>query len=182
MLKPLYKSYIICTSPRSGSTLLCMLLEETGRLGNPNSHFHNPSLFSWLETYELHNVNFSSKQEALSAIFGAAIARGTGDTGVFGLRLQRGSFEFFMQQTSMLYSGMQSDVERIQAAFGHTQFVYLTRPNKLDQAISRVKAIQTGLWHKAADGTELERLSEPQEPYYDAAAISHHLTELTELD
>ena len=182
MPKLLYNSYIICTSPRSGSTLLCKLLEKTGKSGNPNSHFHNPSLSSWLETYQLHTANFPSKQQALSAVFDAAIKKGTGDTGVFGLRLQRGSLDFFMQQTCVLYSGMQSDSERIEAAFGHTLLIYLTRSNKLDQAISLVKATQTGLWHKASDGSELERLSEPQDPYYDADAISHHLKELTELD
>lgn len=182
MPTPRYESYIICTSPRSGSTLLCKLLAETGKSGNPNSHFHNPSLASWLETYEFHNSDFSTEQEALSAIFDAARARGTADTGIFGLRLQRGSFDFFIQQTAVLFPGLQSDVERIQAAFGQTLFIYLTRPNKLDQAISRVKAAQTGLWHMAADGTELERLSEPQDPHYDADAISHHLAELSELD
>ena len=182
MPTPRYDSYIICTSPRSGSTLLCKLLAETGKSGNPNSHFHNPSLASWLETYGFHNSDFSTEQDALGAIFDAALARGTADTGIFGLRMQRASFDFFMQQTAVLFPGLQSDAERIQAAFGHTLLIYLTRPNKLDQAISRVKATQTGLWHVAADGSELERESEPKEPHYDADAISYHLAELSELD
>ncbi|MBL1437933.1 MAG: sulfotransferase [Rhodobacteraceae bacterium] len=182
MPTPPYDSYIICTSPRSGSTLLCKLLAETGKSGNPNSHFHNPSLASWLETYGFHNSEFSTEQDALSAIFDAARTRGTANTGIFGLRMQRTSFDFFMQQTAALFPGLQGDAERIQAAFGHTLLIYLTRPNKLDQAISRVKATQTGLWHMAADGSELERQSEPKKPHYDADAISHHLAELSELD
>ncbi len=56
--------------------------------------------------------------------------------------------------------------------FGKTLFVHLTRENRLDQAISYVKAKQSGLWHMAPDGTELERLSEPKEPVYDATAIA----------
>ncbi|MBT6203829.1 MAG: sulfotransferase, partial [Rhodospirillaceae bacterium] len=39
-----YQSYVICTSPRSGSTLLCSLLAATGLAGNPCSHFHDPSI------------------------------------------------------------------------------------------------------------------------------------------
>jgi LPS sulfotransferase NodH len=34
----------------------------------------------------------------------------------------------------------------------------------------------------APDGTELERLSEPEEPFYDAVEIASHLAELTALD
>lgn len=179
---PRYNSYIICTCPRSGSTLLCKLLAETGISGVPNSHFHTPSLDRWLKTYELQKRKFNSEQEALQAIFDAARVRGTGNTGVFGLRLQRGSFDFFMKQTAMLFPGLESDFDRIQAAFGKTLFIHLTRPNKLDQAISLVKAAQTGLWHMAADGTELERVSEPQELQYDADIISNRLTDLSELD
>ena len=32
------------------------------------------------------------------------------------------------------------------------------REDKVGQAISRLKAEQTGLWHKFSDGTERERL------------------------
>ncbi len=89
-----------------------------------------------------------------------------------------------MQQITMRQHGFKSDVERIQAEFGNTLFIYLylARQSKLEKAISRVKAIQTGLWHKAAYGTEMERQSDPKEPYYDAEAISRNLAKLTALD
>jgi LPS sulfotransferase NodH len=182
MQKARYDSYIICTSPRSGSTLLCKLLAATGRTGNPDSHFHEPSLASWLESFALSRADFASEREALSAVFEAARRYGTGDTGLFGLRLQRGSFDFFMQQAGILYPNRKSDLERIQAAFGKTLLIHLTRANKLDQAISCVKAEQTGLWHRAPDGTELERLSAPREPFYDAAEIARHLAEFAAFD
>lgn len=178
----LYNSYIICTSPRSGSTLLCKLLAATGKSGVPDSHFHNPSMSSWLKAYEFSKADFTSDQKALRAIFQAARRYGTGNTGIFGLRLQRGSFDFFMQQIAVVHPKIKTDVELVQAEFGHTLFIYLTRANKLDQAISMVKATQTGLWHRAPDGTEIERLSAPKEPYYDVKAISKCLAELTALD
>lgn len=182
MPKPRYESFVICTTPRSGSTLLCKMLAETGVTGYPDSHFHTPSVARWLETFALEDQKFASKKEALHAIFDAARVRGTAGTSIFGLRMQRGSFDYFIQQTSVLLPEIQSDVERIEAIFGPTLFIYLTRPNKLDQAISRVKAEQTGLWHLAANGTELERQSPPQEIRYDEAAISHHLNDLTKMD
>ncbi len=177
-----YKSYIICTTPRSGSTLLCKLLAATGESGCPNSHFHNPSIASWLKDYDISRDDFVSDKEALSAIFSAARRRGRGNTKFFGLRLQRGSFDYFNQQAGNLYPDLDTDLERIQAAFGNALFIHLTRENKLDQAISRVLATQTGLWHKNADGTELERNSPPQIPVYDAEEIARHLAELTALD
>ena len=60
--------------------------------------------------------------------------------------------------------------------------MHLTRQNKLDQAISRLVAEQTGLWHLAADGTELERQTPPEPPVYDGPAIARHLSDLTKLD
>lgn len=169
-----YQSYIICTSPRSGSTLLCKLLGATGKSGVPDSHFHDPSVSKWLGYYGLSRDQFTNEHDALSAAFDAAHQQGTDSTGIFGLRLQRHSFYFFMRQLGVLHPRASSEKERVQAAFGETLFIHLARENKLEQAISYVKATQTGLWHRAPDGTELERLSPPQEPIYDANAIAQH--------
>ncbi len=117
----------------------------------------------------------------LRAIFKAALNRGAKETGVFGLRMQRGSFDFFIRQAGRLHPECTSDLERIEAAFGPTLFIHLNRDSKLDQAISLVKANQSGLWHRAADGTELERLSEPREPVYDADEIANSIAEVSEM-
>lgn len=177
-----YKSFIICTSPRSGSTLLCKLLSATKIAGNPGSHFHTPSVARWLEVYELADANFATERDAVAAIFEAARERGTSDTGIFGLRLQRGSVDFFLQQLGILFAHKSDDRDRIEAAFGPTLFIHLSRSDKLDQAISYVKASQTGLWHKAPDGTELERLSAPSEPFYDAGAIAKYTAKFSAMD
>lgn len=34
------RCYMICAAPRSGSTLLCRLLMQTGRMGVPHEYFH----------------------------------------------------------------------------------------------------------------------------------------------
>lgn len=177
-----FDAYVICTSPRSGSTLLCALLAATGRSGVPDSHFHDPSVASWAKEYGLTASDTAPDLATLRAIFAAARKRGTGKTGMFGLRLQRRSFDFFLQQVTLLHPGLTDDAALIQAEFGRTLFIYLTRPNKLEQAISFVKATQTGLWHRAPDGTEIERLSAPQDPVYDPVAISGQLADLTAQD
>ena len=87
-----------------------------------------------------------------------------------------------MTQLNTLHPGLPTDHARVEAAFGDTLFIHLTRHNKLDQAISLVIARQSGLWHRAPDGTELERLSAPARLVYDRSAIAGHLAELTALD
>lgn len=170
-----FQSYVICTSPRSGSTLLCTLLRDAKEAGVPGSHFHTPSLEKWLGHFGLHKDSFNTPKDALNAVFQAALEHGKGESNIFGLRLQRHSFTFFTDQLAILYPTIPDDRSRIQAAFGKTLFIHLTRENKLDQAISYVKATQSGLWHKAPDGTELERQSAPKEPIYDGAAIAAQL-------
>lgn len=180
-MKPI-QSYVICTSPRSGSTLLCRLLQEAGGAGFPDSHFHEPSLEKWLGHYGFRKEQFSDPKEALTTVFHAALKYGKGKSTVFGLRLQRHSFDYFRQQLSVLHPSLPDDKSRINAAFGNTLFIHLTRQSKLDQAISYVRAKQSGLWHMAPDGTEIERLSEPKDPVYDAAAISSQLELLEQME
>ena len=177
-----FDAYIICTSPRSGSTLLCKLLQAVPGAGRPDSHFHQPSLEAWLEDYGLNRADFTDRKAALQAVFRSARSRGTGDGGVFGLRMQGRSFPFFRDQLGLLQPEPTGDRARIEAAFGRTLFIHLTREDKLDQAISFIRAEQSGLWHRAADGSELERLSEPQPPRYDADAIAAERDEFTRMD
>lgn len=166
-----YAAYVLCTAPRSGSTLLCRLLADTGIAGRPGSHFHEPSLAEWLAEYELPEVRGRSERDTVAAVFDAAVDKGRGGTPIFGLRLQRHSFGFFAEKLALLHPKPAGDVARIEAAFGRTRFIHLTRADKVDQAVSLVRAEQTGLWHRAADGSELERTAPPREPAYDGAAI-----------
>lgn len=177
-----YSSYILCTSPRSGSTLLCKLLSATGVSGHPGSYFHEPSLAAWREDLNVDVMREEGERALLHRIFATAIEKGTRGTDLFGLRLQRHSFDFFMKQLAILHPDGASDLARLEAAFGKTLFIHLTRTDKVDQAVSFVRAEQSGLWHKAPDGTELERLSEPQPLEYDPVALQECHDRFTRFD
>lgn len=158
--------------------MLCKLLEATNVAGCPGSLFHEPSVDVWLDYYGLANTGFASERATLEAIFAAAIARGKGETGVFGLRLQQRSFAFFLAQLALLYPGHSTDLKRFETAFGPTLFIHLHREDRLGQAISRLRAEQTGLWHKRANGTDLERQAPRREDGYDPKIIQTYLREL----
>lgn len=177
-----YESYVICTSPRSGSTLLCKLLAATRIAGNPDSYFHGASISDWMAELGLAPSPSASEIELLESVFRAAITEGTLGTGIFGLRLQRHSFDFFTRKLAVLHPEHASDAERFRAAFGRTLFVHLTRRDKVEQAVSYVRAQQSGLWHVAPDGTELERLGPPQEPVYDGSKLRTRFSEMTAHD
>ncbi len=179
---PDYRSYVICTSPRSGSTLLCKLLAATGQAGKPKSYFHEPDLDAWQTYLDLEKTRFATDKDRLTALFAAAREKGSSGTGIFGLRLQRHSFDFLFQQLETLHPGEMSLAAKFEAVFGKTLFIHLTRADKVAQAVSFVKASQTGLWHKAPDGTELERLAPPGEPVYDAEQIRVQVDRMTQFD
>lgn len=182
VLMTIPRSYIICATTRSGSTLLCKLLSDSAVAGNPQSYFHRPEVQAWAKALNVQIRNTESENETLCAIFRAAIDKGSGESDMFGLRLMRKSFDYFMHQLTVLYPDVQSDRMKIEAAFGPTQYLHLTRTDKIRQAISVVKANQTGLWHMASDGTELERNKPAQAPSYDEKAITQQVAELLEYD
>lgn len=155
--------------------MLCKLLAATELAGNPGSHFHEPSLDAWLRRYKLDSRVFATDRDRLTAVFSAALELGKGNTEVFGVRLQRDSLRFFVEKLAVLHPALSSDRERIQAAFGTTQFIYLKRDDYLGQAISRLRAQQTGLWHSNADGSDLERMMPERTNGYDREAIEAYV-------
>lgn len=165
-----FDAYVICTAPRSGSTLLCRLLAETGVAGTPASYFHEPTLAEWAQRLGVH-PEAKSEREIVAACIEAAVARGRGANGIFGLRLQRPSFDFFFAILALVQPDAMSDRERFEQVFGRTLFIHLSRADKVEQAVSCLKAEQTGLWHVAADGSDLERVGPPRTPKYDRGAI-----------
>lgn len=165
------QSYIICATPRSGTTLLCDLLTESGIAGQPDSFFRMESRHWWAE-----NLNESAEKwndaNAFDHHFLSAVLReGTGQTSVFGMRLMWRDFDSLNKGLDNLYPGLANDKARLSAAFGSPRFLHLTREDKIAQAVSRFKAEQSGLWHVNADGTERERLGTESNPAYDAEVI-----------
>ncbi len=166
-----FDSYVICTSPRSGSTLLCTMLTSTGVAGKPDSYFFGTSLDGWLDDLGVVPDETANEPEILELAFRMAHRKGRNGTNIFGLRLQGHSFRYFCEKLAVLYPGRLTDYQRIQHAFGATLFVHLTRSDKIEQAVSYLKARQTGLWHLAPDGSELERLAPHREPHYSREEI-----------
>ncbi len=155
------------------------MLAQTGVAGQPASYFYRPSLQDWMNRLEIQKSD-GAERDLIGAILQAAIVKGRGATPIFGLRQQWPSFGFLCDKLAVMSPEATTDRDRIAAAFGETFFIHLTREDKLEQAVSLIKARQSGLWHVAKDGSELERTAPDQRPQYDADEISKCIETLQE--
>jgi len=174
-------AYIICGTPRTGSTLLCRLLKSAGA-GDPDSFFGRRFIPEWAEGWGLPASESMSPEAFARAYLDAAIKAGKGGTDVFGLRLMRENVVDLDEFVDLVHPGLPAGRARFERAFGQLLYVHLSRRDKVGQAISLVKAQQSGLWHVAPDGTELERLAPPREPEYDFAQLHREVGELDSFD
>ena len=175
-------SYIICATPRSGSTLLCDLLADTGIAGRPNSFFRRESFLEWADDFNVSATEWPSAHEFDQTYLTAVRREGTDGTPVFGMRLMWESVGDLSNRLDSFYPGLPSDEARFRAAFGPAVYVHLSREDKVAQAVSRLRAEQSGLWHVNADGTERERMKPGQAPVYDSHGLSALVSELEKQD
>ena len=142
------RCYVVCAVARSGSNLLTDALRETGRAGQPKQFFS-----------ELFQSGYGAKYGLDPGSDYARYVRGIIDAtatsnGVFGFKLMGWSLEGFLARlrgTGQFASIDSTDLDVLRSAFPRLQFIRIIRRDKLRQAISKARAMQTGLW-KLADG------------------------------
>ncbi|MGB0387443.1 MAG: Stf0 family sulfotransferase [Ardenticatenaceae bacterium] len=179
------QAYIICATPRSGTTLLCDLLADSGVAGRPDSFFRLQSMRSWwAQELGVSVAEWTDEHAFDHSYLAAVLQEGAGGTQVFGMRLMWSQVDNLSKRLGVLYPGLSSDTARIRAAFGPTGFVHLSREDKVAQAVSLIKAKQSGLWHVNADGTERERerVKPGQAPAYDARVLAEQVAEYEQHD
>lgn len=179
---PQYSSYVICGTPRSGSTLLVEMLISTGIAGRPNSYFREQSVADWADRWGVDRTHGIDDAQFDARYVPAMLRAGAGNTGIFGLRLMRGSVGDAIRRLVRLNGGPADLTAQFEATFGPTIYIHLSRQDKVAQAISLVRAEQSGLWHLAADGNVYEGTEAPQPNVYDASRIGAVLAELNSDD
>lgn len=137
-------SYLIFASPRTGSYLLCEALTNTGLAGKPSetfNHFYKEALMREWRT------------RSYADFFQQAFRRLSTPNGVFGTKIIWQFFEDFLDdlQTIDGYEKL-SDHELLTAAFPDLHYIWITRRDKVRQAISYTKALQTWQWVEVDTG------------------------------
>lgn len=156
-------SYLICTTPRTGSTLLCGLMASTGVAGQPESYFRQPDEQLWADRWGIDR----SAEEAFeySEFVRAAFAAARTENGVFAARIMWGTMDYLVERLGSVYpASAGDDGDLLNLAFGQTGFIYLYRDDVVAQAVSWHRAEQTHVWHYP-DHEEPRRPE--QEPRFD---------------
>jgi LPS sulfotransferase NodH len=167
-----FDSYIICATPRSGSTLLCDLLKETGVAGRPDSFYRSQSIADYAK-----RLSVAPGPDFERRYLAAVVAAGTGDTGMFGMRVMWPTMPELAERLAALFPALTTETDRLAAVFGTPRYIHLERKDKVAQAVSRARAEQSGLWHRHADGSERERVKDDRPPVYDAAQLTAFVAE-----
>ncbi|MEO7168233.1 MAG: Stf0 family sulfotransferase [Chthoniobacterales bacterium] len=164
------RCYLICALARSGSNLLSDGLRDTERAGRPNQFFLPASEGQFRAAHGFDaRLNFAAYVRGI-------IGKTATSNEVFGFKLMAWYLREFLlrlRQTEAFGGDGTPDLEMLNRAFPQLRFLQITRREKLRQAISKARAVQTGLW-KIQDGK-----SEVTEPEYDRALIVQSLAEAT---
>ncbi len=166
-------SYLICATPRTGSSLLCGLLESSGVAGHPESYFRLPDEPLWAARWGIARSPGGALRYA--DYLQAALAAGRTGNGVFAARIMWGTLEELAGKLDTIYPDLSgADVGLLNRAFGGIRFVYLRRGDVVRQAVSWLRAEQTGVWFQTGrPGQQQPR----QEPRFDRGRI-HELVQL----
>ncbi|MFN8111829.1 MAG: Stf0 family sulfotransferase [Solirubrobacterales bacterium] len=161
------RSYLVCSTPRSGSTLVCKALRDTGVAGRPEEYFEalrstgrprrpeeyfagvdDRSIFDELGEPEDGGAPPPAwSRTAYDRYLDWAKEQGTTDNGVFGAKLMwqyLGDFVGLLRGVPEYRDLPLSEL--LPAAFPDLTFVRVVRANKIRQAVSLWKAVQTASW------------------------------------
>jgi trehalose 2-sulfotransferase len=157
--------YLLCSMPRSGSSLLSEALSATGRLGVPIEYFDRTDTFA--ELYARWRCR--SLEEYISTIRRRRVT----DDGVLGVKAHWFQLEQLADELG------RTPAELIVEQFTGAHLVRVRRRDVLRQAVSWAMAQQTGVWGVRTDDDERAA----QSPVgYDAALIDTCCRRIVEAD
>lgn len=157
--------------------MLCDLMAATGVLGRPASFYRPESISDW--SIRLSVDTEVSNAEFERAYLAAIRSHGADATGMFGLRVMWDTMGGLIDRLSSIFPDDQSDAALFETAFGRPLYIHLTRADKVAQAVSLVRAEQSGLWHLASDRSVRQGARHPNKNHYDADAIEKEVEALT---
>lgn len=148
-------NYLICATARSGSNVLCEVLSAVGFAGRPEEHLWHPEGMP--------------PTEPLDVRWAGVIRSGTGPNGVFGLKLLWYQMEMLIKELPAALCRPEVGLtEILDESLDRPRYIRLARKDRLRQAISFARAVQSGRWRSTDVARGLER--------YDRTAIEHGLS------
>jgi LPS sulfotransferase NodH len=131
-------SYIIASTQRSGTHLLCSVLRSTGIAGSPDEFFLSKPGETWEKRWGAPSRNGYVER---------VLQDNTGTNGVFGAVVMWNYFERMLQMLQEIPAHENLNGAQVLAAvFGNPKYIWMRRRNRVEQAVSWAMACQTGVW------------------------------------
>jgi LPS sulfotransferase NodH len=175
------RAYLVCATPRSGSTLLCEMLVSSGVAGRPAEHIETLRLlgrpsepreyFAGVKDRDMLELLPASAppqphhvpiEERLAAV----LRHATTPNGVFGTKVMWGYFGDLQERLAELPElAALDDADRLTRVFGDVRYIHVSRHDHVAQAVSMWRALQTRAWRAEND--------DAVEPVYSFTGIDH---------
>lgn len=141
----IHTSYIICATQRSGSTLLCEALKNSSVAGRPIECFTREIE---LELSGIWGVS------SFTDYFEKILEYGTTPNGIFGTKIMLEQFAYFISEVrkSPKYNASNVPLEQsLTTVFPNLHYIWITRRDKVRQAVSFEKALNTEIFEWQID-------------------------------
>jgi LPS sulfotransferase NodH len=182
-------SYVICTAPRTGSSLLCSALWRTDVAGRPAEYF------------DIHPDNEAHWKKHLAIrddadYLGKVLDAGTTANGVFGFKLhwyqsraliaklladRQPPVPSCTPESGTPSAGAPASMDALlRSRLGNTNYIWLRRKNRVAQAISYYRASKTDLWRVPAASAVPGDTAHAVE--FDYEAIHKHVHDVEQFD
>ncbi len=165
-------TYTIWFSQRNGSSLLCEGLKSTGIAGKVEEHFHKSPDQRLIDLFQV--PDYKTLQQKIWE-------NGMTSNGVYGIKINapRKEKDPIIEELKKIPAAPSDNPSNFgvwNAVFPNCKHIFLTRRNKVRQAVSWWKAIVSEEWHR------IRKKSMPYSPEeiigkYDFEAIKHLLIE-----
>lgn len=134
------KNYMVCSTVRSGSTLLCKTLEQLEGGGQPQEHFHR---------HTIQRLKLDHNPDAFLRYCQTIFEDSLAEHRVFGIKMHWWQlFDCLRLARQSPRFEPQSDLDILNSLFPDLRFIYLQRRDVIAQAVSAAIATQTGRWEK----------------------------------
>ena len=164
-------SFFVCATPRSGSSLLSEALEFTMIAGRPREYFEPTYEADWFV-----RLGITSDAQYLEKF----LAAGSTPNGVFGAKVHWHQFVHLTEKLRAIQGGVTTDLELLRRTFPSVRYVFLTRRDKVLQAVSYVKALQTEVWHSLNPAANGPATGQAPAPSFDVDQIDRWVSRFTE--
>lgn len=142
-------SYLVCASQRSGTTLFCRALADTGIAGWPDEYFlavddeELPGWHCWEDGPIGRSHDARDREYYLEIVYGL----GSTPNGTFGAKLMWSNLRWALARFQEIprFGGLDPTAV-FHAAFPNLHVVHVTRRDHVRQAVSWARMAQDGVW------------------------------------